>query len=146
MDQLKVLALNLCIVVLMFGIVRAILPVKKYENYIRFILNGIVVLLLFNGLKSITFSEELLIPEVRKEANITTEERLEMALKTYINQQLLEHNLSGQCSDASVYATQNGYEIESITIQSKGEETEKIIKLIQEITAMKEDKIYVSDG
>lgn len=146
MDQLKVLALNLCIVVLMFGIVRAILPVKKYENYIRFILNGIVVLLLFNGLKSITFSEELLIPEVRKEANITTEERLEMALKTYINQQLLEHNLSGQCSDASVSATQNGYEIESITIQSKGEEIEKIIKLIQEITAMKEDKIYVSDG
>ena len=146
MDQLKVLALNLCIVVLMFGIVRAILPVKKYENYILFILNGIVVLLLFNGLKSITFSEELLIPEVRKEANITTEEQLEMALKTYINQQLLEHNLSAQCSDASVYATQNGYEIESITIQSKGGETEKIIKLIQEITAMKEDKIYVSDG
>lgn len=147
MEHMKALALNICIVVLIFGLLRGILPGSKYEKYVRLILNLIFILLIINGTKSIILDGGFDIPETELE---TTTSNVEMQLKNavvqYLNEQLSRQGFSGCCRSVEIAVKEGEYYVVSVTVAPGSGEKDQVIELIRQLAHIDKEQIYVSDG
>lgn len=146
MAQIKSIALNICILILLFGILHSLLPNKRYEKYMRLVLNLIFVVLLLRGISEIVGGQNFAFDIENYEVGQTDVcDVLEGQVVDYINEQLDSAKLSAKCLSANVEPSGETYIVSMITVEISDGEQSEILTFLQELTRLKEEQIYVAD-
>lgn len=145
MHELKSFAFCLCVTALLFGIIRAILPDKRYEKYMKLIICAVFALLVIRGISSVSGAGLFELDSVPDVGNADIDAGVRNAVMTYINQTLAGSEYVGcACTDARVIMQNDQYKLSEIYIKNNGYETDKLIGYISEMTGLAEGMIYVT--
>ncbi len=146
MDELKVLAFQICVTVVSFGLIRSVLPTSKYEKYMRLILNLIFMVLIITAIKNLSFDPAELMPNEEMHMTSTTiEGNLKQAVGTYINDCLNKNDFKAVCSSVEIENHDGKYLLKRIELSVK-EGQDDVVSFVCEITGLDKEQIYVSDG
>lgn len=144
MEQLKATALSVCVMVLLFGLVRSILPAARYEKYMRLILCLIFLVMLIGSVRRLFISETLLFDFGEFEfSHNDISEQLESAVCTYLNDSLQLAGLEAVCISALISQVGETYSVDEITVLLAKENQEQALIRLTELTGLREEQIYV---
>jgi len=142
MGQLKSAAFCVCVVSIMFGIIKNILPSNRFERYVRFILCALFIILMLNGIKSVVFEGNFRFENSEwKTSSVTVEEQLKTHVLAYLNKQLNNIGYDVKCTDAELIVEGEEYRIVKLWIT---DESDKATEYLMEITGLKEEQIDVT--
>ncbi len=143
MDHFKEITFSICITVLIFGIVKNIMPSNFYIKYMRLIFSMLFVVLLANATGKVVVGNnfDFDVPELEYK-NETTEEMLSKQIQTYLNNELKENKYPTVCKNVNVINDSDNYYILDITIINNSQKSE-VIKFLTKITGLQEEQIYV---
>lgn len=141
MEHLKSIAISICAVALLFGMMKNILPGGRYEKYMRMILTLIFVILTVNAIRQVVFDQEFNLEEIKVvESHSKLQDQLCLQIKKYINEQLKKHAYEAECFEVEIQKQGENYYIKKIFLSADSEEA---IVFLREITGLQEEQIYV---
>ena len=141
MDQMKSIALSICIVALSFGIIKSILPTDKYEKHMRFLLCLIFLIFICNGIRSAVSLGEIGFENISTSASrVTQQEQLALQIQNYLNEQLSEMNLDAECRAIELSSDEGNYFIRNIVVTNGSDE---VLGAMKELTGLSEEQIHV---
>ncbi len=146
MENLKAVALTICICVISFGIFRSIFPLKHYEKYIRFIFHMIFILILINGILKIAQSDIDNSTDFSFEiSENAVKEQLDLHIQNQLNDMLKEKNFKSTITKVVVESNSDQYMIRQIYLNNKDQERE-VVDYIKKIAGLDREQIYLVDG
>ncbi len=146
MEELKVLAANLCITSVLFGLLRGIFPAQRYDKILKLILSILFIFLIVNGITGLVQSKadfDGITEDMQLSPVAPVETRLAETIMAHFDQMLKAEGIDCTCKQVTVEIENEAYVIRRVTI-SNGIHTEKAIKLIAQIGHIDEEKIYVA--
>ncbi len=143
MDYFKEITLSICVTVLVFGILKNIMPGNFYIKYMRLIFSMIFIIITANAIGDVVAKNDFSFENPKIEyKNKTTTEMLSTQIKTYLNNKLNENNFLAVCRNVNVINDLDNYYILDITISDNSDKSE-VIKFLTKITGLNEEQIYV---
>lgn len=145
MIELKSFALSLCVTILLFSMVKSILPSERYEKYLKMIISFIFMVLLFTGLKGIAQENKLFDNISYQTASHDISDALNQQIMNYINAELKNLNYQNTlCISVNLSENNGNYTISKIYLETKDADIRKLKKDVSDITGIKEGSIYVN--
>lgn len=146
MEEIKILALNLCLCAILFGILRNIISMQKYEVWIKPVLGVVFLLMIIGGVRKI--NPQKLFPfanAAKTTEEVNVRESLKQITIGYINEKLLENGYLAECYDADLINENNSYRLRSVSVKA-AQSKEEVISMICNLTKLSEENIYVTTG
>lgn len=144
MNYFKEITFSICAAVLLFGIIKSILPNNFYIKYMRLLFSLIFVVLIVKGMYDVSFQENFNFDNLKIDGSSDSiEKQLSNQTKIYLNELLEKNKYAATCQDVTVINESDNYYILNITIKSSLNEKSKVINYLRKITGLKEGQIYV---
>ncbi len=147
MAEFKNIALELCLSVLLLGVLRGLFPISRYEKIIRFLLCGVFIMLLLGSIKNLNMRLVFDATPFSFE-NKATDQRsvLEQMSITHLNQQLSEMGYLSQCTKVELEKAGESWRVTAVFVNARADEEDSVVSLIAKQTKLGKDRIYVSYG